>query len=256
MLTVDLYGDVPPYRQIASYFRERIRSGELAPGTRLPSEAELMDTTGVARMTVRRALSELQDEGLVEARHGRGVFVRSLPSVVRVGASRFSREQRESTTGAFAAEVQRMGLKPRQVLREVATVSPPPEIAKRLDLRGRAKVVVRRRLMLADDVPMQIADSYFPAALVRGSAIERDSTGKGGSYSRLAELGHKPVRGVEELLARMPSPEERKALALAKGTPVVALTRTAYDESGQPVEVFVSVAAGDKHVFVYEVPLD
>jgi len=68
-------GDVPVFRQIA----EHLRRGELRPGDRLPSEQQLMDHYGTARMTVREALGVLKGEGLVVAEHGRGVFVRPQP---------------------------------------------------------------------------------------------------------------------------------------------------------------------------------
>lgn len=67
---------MPPSRQIANALREQITSGELAKGQRLPSITTLMQETGAARNTVRRAMAILQDEGLVETVHGWGSFVK------------------------------------------------------------------------------------------------------------------------------------------------------------------------------------
>ena len=67
---------IPPSRQIANELRERITSGELPPGSRLPSITTLMQTYGVARNTARRAVAILEDEGLVEIVHGWGSFSR------------------------------------------------------------------------------------------------------------------------------------------------------------------------------------
>lgn len=67
----------PPYLQIAEELRGQISRGALAPGAQLPSTNELVERYGVARGTVRSALRVLADEGLVVARHGSGVFVRS-----------------------------------------------------------------------------------------------------------------------------------------------------------------------------------
>lgn len=76
---IDRADDKPPYRQIASMLRDSIISGQLEAGGRLPSEAELIEHFGVARMTVRQAVQELRAEGLVISEHGRGVFVRPAP---------------------------------------------------------------------------------------------------------------------------------------------------------------------------------
>jgi DNA-binding GntR family transcriptional regulator len=67
---------VPPSRQIANELRQRITSGDLPAGARLPSITSLMQEYGVARNTARRALAILEDEGLIEIVHGWGSFVR------------------------------------------------------------------------------------------------------------------------------------------------------------------------------------
>ncbi|MEV4346597.1 GntR family transcriptional regulator [Actinoplanes sp. NPDC049596] len=82
MITPDREGAA--YRQLAAVLRERIRSGELAVGQRMPSEKDLHDEFGFARETVRRALAILRNEGLVEVRHGHGTFVVEAPGRVEL----------------------------------------------------------------------------------------------------------------------------------------------------------------------------
>jgi GntR family transcriptional regulator len=82
---IDRADDKPPYRQIASMLRGAISSGQLEAGGRLPSEAELIEHFGVARMTVRQAVQELRAEGLVISEHGRGVFVRPAHPIASRG---------------------------------------------------------------------------------------------------------------------------------------------------------------------------
>ncbi|WP_075742097.1 MULTISPECIES: GntR family transcriptional regulator [Actinoalloteichus] len=115
--------------------------------------------------------------------------------------------------------------------------TPPAHVAHVLGLSEDRQVWVRRRRFLVDDEPVQLATSYFPADLVDGSTITEADTGPGGSYARLRDLGHEPVRFREELRARVPDSEEAAALGLTQGTPVIVIVRTAYTDADQAVEV-------------------
>ena len=88
---------------------------------------------------------------------------------------------------------------------------------------------------MLDGKPVLLSTSYLPASIVAGSAITQEDTGPGGSYARLAELGHAPAHFREDVRARMPQPEETKALDLpSSGTPVVDIVRTAFTAGGPP----------------------
>jgi DNA-binding GntR family transcriptional regulator len=73
------------YRQLATLLRDRIRTGDLAPGQRMPSEKDLHDEFGLARETIRRGLAVLRAEGLVEVRQGHGTFVVDAPAQAQLG---------------------------------------------------------------------------------------------------------------------------------------------------------------------------
>lgn len=77
IMSIDREGPIPPYQQIAGILRDRIRSGEIPPGRRIPSLTELEAEYDVARDTLRKAIQVLKDEGLVETVVGMGVFVKS-----------------------------------------------------------------------------------------------------------------------------------------------------------------------------------
>lgn len=255
--SLDRHSDVAFYRQIAGHLRDAVTSGQLGPGDRIPSERELMEHYGVQRETVRQAIALLRSEGVLVARHGKGVFVREIAPVVRVSSSRFSRKEREGKgLPAFAAEMARLGREWHQELTEVGRAPVPPEAAERLRIEPGTEVAVRRRRMYVEGVPLQLADSYVPLQIAEGTAILEENSGPGGIYSRIEEKGHRLSHATEELQARMPQPEERSQLALDPGVPVVTLIRTAFDTDDNPVEVLLSVVAGDKQVFVYDVSLD
>ncbi|MHA6623051.1 GntR family transcriptional regulator [Pseudonocardia sp. DLS-67] len=249
---IDRLKDRPPYRQIAEHLRAAIDTGELGPGDRLPSEAELREHYGVARMTARQAIQELRAEGLVVAEHGRGVFVRQPPPVRRLASERFSREHRVAGKAAFLAEAERSGFQPRVDQIEITRVNAPDFVRDRLRLKEHL-VLSRSRRYSADNRPVELAVSYLPLALAEGTPITEIATGPGGVYARLEDAGHTLDRFVEEVTARMPTVEERSRLELQAGVPVIVVIRTAYDTAGSPVEVCHTVKSAPAYVLEYEI---
>jgi GntR family transcriptional regulator len=251
---VDRSSDRAVFRQIADHLREAIRSGVLAEGEQLPSESVLQEHYGVQKMTARSALDVLKAEGLVEAEHGRGVFVRRRPQVRRLASDRFARKHRTRGKAAFLAEVEAAGATPSVDSVQVSETTQVPEVAAPLSLKARERVVVRSRRYLVDGHPVELATSYIPASIARGTKIAEPDPGPGGIYARLEELGHRLDHFTEQIRARMPEPEEAKALHLPGGVPVFRLVRTAYDTSGRAVEVCDTVMSAEAYVLDYDLP--
>lgn len=244
----------PLYEQVAAALRLAIAHGELGAGSALPSEAELRAQHRVSRDTVRKALARLAQEGLITGSQGRVRYVRSY-APLRWSLSSFEGRGRGDSTNAvdaWAAEVKNQDRQPSEVI-EVGIVVPPVRVAERLQLDpGSGLAVVRRRIRYADDKPYQLADSYFPEQLVRGTPLAepRSVSAPGGL---LAAIGHVQARFVDEIAIRMPTAAETERLGLPTGTPVAEVTRTGYDVGGGPLRVMVSIAPGDRNVLVYEV---
>lgn len=254
-MPIDQRSDRPIYLQIADELRDRIVGGALGPGEKLPSESELVGAYGTTRTTVRQALRVLASEGLTEPRRGVGVFVRVRGPLRRMTYERFARRHRQAGKAALVWEAEQQGRAWRAELIELAEVPAPSLVAARFAIPEREPVFVRRRRIWIDEVPMQLADSYFLRHMAAGTRITEEDSGPGGVYARLEEQGHRLTRFTEDLSFRMPTPSEVRSLDLAGGVPVVDLVRVAYSDE-QPVEVFVSVLAGDQHVFRYEIPAD
>ncbi|MDQ3762180.1 MAG: GntR family transcriptional regulator [Actinomycetota bacterium] len=251
---LDKADDRPPYRQIAAALRAAIVAGQLVAGDRLPSESELVERYGVARMTARQAIQELRTEGLVVAEHGRGVFVRSAPVVRRLASERFARRHRERGKAAFSVEAEKTGYSASVDRIKVYEGPAPAGIAERLGLAPGETVVIRDRRYLANNEPIETAVSYIPVDLARRTAITEQNSGPGGIYARLEESGHTLDHFREEVGARMPTPDERRALQLSPGVPVITLVRTAYDTQGRAVEVCDTVKAAYAYVLEYDFP--
>jgi GntR family transcriptional regulator len=254
--TIDPTSDRPVFKQIADRLRAAIRSGEFEPGGRMPSEQELMDVHGVARGTIRQAVSLLRSEGLVRTEHGRGSFVRDRPPVRRLAHDRFARRHRERGRAAYLAELEAEGRRAQVEVIEVVREEALDEVAVWLQLAIGAEVLVRRRRYLADGEPMELATSFVPWELAEDTTMTQPDTGPGGIYARLEEAGHRLKRFSEEVSARMPTVDELGALRLEPGVPVIRLVRIAYDEHEKPVEACDTVMAADRYVLSYELPAD
>ncbi|MFG3351566.1 GntR family transcriptional regulator [Streptomyces sp. NPDC048001] len=238
-------------REIADGLRERIRSGDLAPGARLPGEPALVKQHGVAKETARRALTLLVSEGLAVRRKGSGTYVREFQPIRRVANRRLAQDGWGTGRSIWSTDV---GDRPMSVTGlRVYEAPAPDDVARMLGLDEGTAVIVRDRVFSVEGEPVQAAVSYLPAALVRESAIAHEDTGPGGTYARLAELGAKPVRFVEELRSRMPSQEETERLRLTEGTPVVEIYRTALTEDGTPVEVNRMLLNAGVYVMEYHI---
>jgi GntR family transcriptional regulator len=253
---IDPMSDRPVYRQIADALRARIETGDLAAGARLPSESVLMSDFDVSGGTVRQAVAVLRGEGLVLAEHGRGVFVRTRPRLRRVSQDRFARRHREAGKAAYLVESEAESVSPSVDVYKVGPEKATDDVAHRLGVRRGSKVLVRRRRYLSDDTPTELATSFIPWALADGTAMTEVNPGPGGIYARIEEAGHRLGRFTEDVTARMPTPEESRALRLVSGSPVFALVRVAFDVDGTPVEVCDTVMSADHYVLAYELPAD
>jgi GntR family transcriptional regulator len=249
---LDPTSDRAVFRQIADRLRDAIDKGRIKEGEQLPSESQLVEHFGVSRMTVRNSIAVLQAEGLVLAEHGRGVFVRPRPPVRRLASDRFARRHREAGKAAFTVEAEAAGSASEVDSLVVREERPTQDVAARLG--GARKVLARRRRYLLDGRPVETAVSYLPLDIASGTLIAEPNPGPGGIYARLEELGHQLDHFDEEVKARMPTPEEVKALRLASGVPVIHLIRTAYNTEGRAVEVCDTVMAADAYVLAYTLP--
>jgi GntR family transcriptional regulator len=226
------------YRQVADIIRNRINTGEYARGELLPKEDDLAAQLKVSRSVINEALRMLRSEGLVRSLRGKGTFVHKVPVIRRnaIGRQRKSAREADGARGAFDAEVKAMGLTPRSEVTPERTLA-PAYVADELGVDEGALVLARRRVMYADEVPVQLATSWIPWDIAEGTPLTEVDTGPGGSYSRLAELGHARARTREVMRVRTPEPDEAQALDMDITGRVITVTRTVWDGSGRAVEV-------------------
>ncbi|MZD07753.1 UTRA domain-containing protein [Streptomyces sp. SID5785] len=247
----------PASRRIAEALRSAIESGELAPGDKLPSERTLAEIHGAARNTAREAVRILAEQGLVTARHGRGVFVREPQRLFRFGSDRYSLKNRETGLTPFRLEAKRQGKVARIEVPSIVREVPPRDVAERLNVpTNEPSVVHRENHYFADDEPVQIVSTYLRWDEAQGTLLLQAKTGKDGIYGRLEELGHVMTRVRDEISARMPTPEEAAVLDLLPGVPVLEVLHTSLDQEGVPFEVSRYVHRADQTGLLYELPVE
>ncbi|CAN5859387.1 hypothetical protein BH23ACT10_BH23ACT10_29220 [soil metagenome] len=262
---IDPTRDRPVYKQIADWLRDAITVQALRSEMRLPSESALMRRFRTTRTTVRRALSELENEGRVRKEQGVGVFVKRAireDALIRQPYDRMARHRWREGMSPLYVDAQSRGFTPQDVAQdrvELAEVRPPREVADLLGVSGDVDVFRRRRRMWIGNKPTQLTASYIPLEIAK-EELRGERTGDGGTHARIEELGYQLTAFVESLSARMPRPHESAELRLGKGVPVVDLTQTTY-AGDQPVECYIAVIAADRYMFQYEInarpqPLD
>ena len=245
------------WKTVYDDLRTRITTGQLHPGDQVPPELKLATQYQVSRQTARRALSQLQQEGLITPGRGsRGRTVR-YHRPLRWQLSRFEAGVRRDDTGIgmdeWAAEVSEQGRTPRQTV-QASIQSPTEEVSEALQIPEGGLVVCRERIRHVDGIPYQLSKSYFPESIGAGTVLmqQGDVVMPGGI---LKSIGHPQHHARDEITVRMPTPDEVDQLHLTNGTPVGVHTRTGYGKDGNPVRYMNTVFPGDKHYLVYELEL-
>jgi GntR family transcriptional regulator len=223
------------YQQIAEALRRRVDAGEFAAGRMLPSESELSAEFDASRVTVRRALEMLRDEGLVDARQGFGWFVPGDPVRQPLGRLATIEEQMEAS-----------GVVSQRRILEFAFERAPKEVAKVL---GTQQVLRVKRINMADGEPFAIVTVWCPAEL--GQNLSRRDVEQSPFY----ELLDIPLQGATQTIgADAASPDDAALLHVPAGSPVLRCQRITSDTAGQPVLLSHHVFPAHRTEFVVNLP--
>jgi GntR family transcriptional regulator len=158
-----------------------------------------------------------------------------------------------ASSDAWETDIERQGHDPTRQDLEVETIRPPRDIAAQLKLDPEKDLcVVRRHVRFIDGKPAITSDDYFDEAIVRGTelAAPEDTTRE----DILKEAGYEQTYDVDNIITRMPTPDEARRLAINTGVPVAELTRTAYTAEGKAVRVMIAIIPGDTLVLRYKIP--
>jgi GntR family transcriptional regulator len=223
------------YRAIAEELRGRVESGELGAGRLLPSESELSGAYGVSRVTVRKALDLLRDEGLIDARQGFGWFVSTDP--VRQALGRL---------GTIEEQLEQLGVGSERRVVEFRFVAAPARVRQVL---GADAVLEVRRVNLADGQPFARVTVWCPEEL--GARLSRADVEKAPFY----ELIGVAIGGATQTIGvAAANAADAELLAVPVGSPVLRCERVTRDVDDTPVLVSEHIFPAHRTEFVVDLP--
>lgn len=218
-VTIDRSSPVPLYHQLAEQLTRAVSDGVLQPGDPFENEVAVAERLQLSRPTVRRAIQELVDQGLLVRRRGLGTTVANR-KVHRTFAltslfDDLEREGRTPTTDVLSFTRER-----------------DERAAAGLDLQPEAELFSVERVRFADGAPLALMRNWLQPI----EDLTREELESTGLYAALRKRGIRPVVARQSIGARMPTAAERRHLDITKNRPVLTMTRMAFDADGRAVE--------------------
>jgi GntR family transcriptional regulator len=238
MSALERSNPLPLYYQLKEVLRQQIRAGHLAPHTAIPSEPELVARYHVSRATVRQALTELVNEGLLYRQHGKGTFV-CEPRV----------QQTLSELTSLTQDIRRRGKRPGGILLISELIRGSEIVRKRLDLTDEEQVIRLERLRTADDLPIAHEIDYLPHPRASSIYKRAKEVADGSLYSLMSSEGLIPYLAEQTLKADAASNREAEFLRIQPSEPGLRLTCTTFDSTGSPIVYSESFYPGARYDF-------
>lgn len=227
------------YIQIADELRGNIQQAIYQPGDKLPTEAQLSERFGVNRHTVRNAIATLKEEGLIRVDRGRGTFVAATPIQYPVGKR-----------VRYNENLKAQGIKASYQTIKAIEIPADKAIATALEIEIGAKVIVIERLGLADNQPISIASSYFPAAMFPKL---RHFWQKYSSISQMLKeiYACEHIRVSTKVSARIVRENDARLLQIPSNYPILLAESINCNSDQQIIEYGVTRFCGEKMELVF-----
>ena len=238
---IDFHAPTPYYAQLLDILSGRIARAVYQPGAQIPGEPELCRLFGVSRTVVRQALGEMEQDGLIERRKGKGTFV-AFPKISESLAQRL--------TGFYADMVAR-GYRPLTQVLHHRLVEASEGVAQSLEIPPGARVFDIKRLRSVDSVPVQLVTSYLPYELCPRLA-EVDLTNRSLYDFLERECGLVIARGRRYIEAVSAGEADARLLQVERGAALIRLESLSYLENGRPLEYYHALHRGDRSRFEIE----
>jgi len=235
---LDRSSPVPLYFQVAQQIEQAISDGVLAPGDRIDNEIALAERIGLSRPTMRRAIQELVDKGLLVRKRGVGTQVVhgqiTRPLTLTSLFDDLTAHHQAPTTTVLTNEV----------------IPAPDDVSVRLSIAPGTRVLHLRRLRFTHSEPIAILENHLPEDLI---GIGQDDLETGGLYQLIRGRGVRLRVAKQKIGARTGTPTECKLLGERAGSPLLTMERAAHDDRGRTVEWGTHVYRASR--YTYEVTL-
>ena len=229
---------IPKYEAIAADIRRSIEDGALKPGDKLPTVVEFCELYGVSKITVKRAIEQITEEGLVTSRRGSGTYVKEAAGFP---GKAFFQGKNDRAQG-FSYE--HRGQKVSSVVYDFSIVNPPSEVAAQLGLSEDDFAYHVVRVRCVDDTPIVIEYTYMPLELIPGLK-KKDLYASIYSYIR-DTCGLKITSFHRTIRAVAATDEEAERLSVKPGAPLLELNQIGFLDSGAAFEYSISRNVGDR----------
>jgi GntR family transcriptional regulator len=225
----------PLHKRLKAALEGAILNNSLKPGAGLPGERVISEALALSRVTVRKSIEALVEEGLLHRRHGAKTEVGS-----RV-------EKSLSTLTSFSEDMSARGLEPgcRWISKKISRPSPAEMMA--LAISADSYVIRMKRIRTADGIPMAVETSTVPTRFLSSPEMVGDSL-----YQALEKLGAMPQRAIQRMRSRPASVSDAGYLNCEPGAPLLIMERRCFLADEQIVEFSETRYKGDVYDFVFE----
>jgi GntR family transcriptional regulator len=225
------------YFQLKEELIALIKNGTLATGDKIYSETDLCNKYEVSRITAKRALNELVQEGYIERIPGRGSFI-----------SRARIDHALNAFYSFTEEIKKLGMVPSSKILKCEKIVPNSDICSRLNItNGKVYYIMRQRF--ADGEIIALDHSYIPCSIL--PSIDQKSLETESLYEKLTNIGYMPERAIESFTATQISAEEAKLLEMEEKSAALKVYRLTYHEN-QVIEYNYRYYKGNRYIYTIE----
>ena len=225
----------PIYMQLAQSLRLQIIEGKILAGEALPSERDLCALMGASRVTVRKAIELLIEEGMLSRRQGSGTYV--TPRIQAPG----------SYLTSFSEDAQARGESTSTLWMEKKVDVASEEESRLLELADGAAILRLSRVRMAGGEPLAIENAVVPIDMLPDVSDIGNSL-----YRALSEHGNRPISGQQKIRAALAGPTEAKFLGIEEGCEILRIERLTRRADCRPVELTRSAYRGERYEFVSE----
>ena len=231
----------PLYVKLKKMIEDAVVSGRLKHGDALPAERDIADAAAISRVTVRKAIDDLVDRGLLVRRRGSGTFV--VKPVPRM-------QQPLTRLTSFSEDMRRRGMSAGSRWLDRGLFHPTPEETMTLGLSSAAQVARLVRLRTANDMPIALERTSLPDDILPDPEGVENSL-----YQALSQRSIRPVRANQRISAMLLNDEETEMLGVPTGSAALCVQRIAYLETGRVMEVSTALYRSDAYDLVAELTI-